>query len=76
MHYNTGKHMQMKNHILAQNPNLKEIKLYYLLSIVTLALLFKKPCDDESDCEAICLAGLAKIVKRDILKAQETYWHI
>ena len=64
---------ELKNRILAQNPNLKanrEGRDILLCFDCDMGPALPNVCDDDCDSEAICLARAAKIVRRDIFEIQ------
>ncbi len=67
---------ELKNRILAQNPNLKanrEERDILLAFDSDLGPALRKVCDDDCDSEAICLARAAKIVRRDMFEMQAKF---
>ena len=64
---------ELKNRILAQNPNLKanrEGRDILLCFDCDMGPALPNVCDDDCDSEAICLARAAKIVRRDMFEIQ------
>ena len=64
---------ELKNRILAQNPNLKtnkEGRDVLLAFNNDLGPALHKACDDDCDSEAVCLTRAAKIVRRDMFEMQ------